>query len=204
MLDKCGYSARLNWQDSGNELSKEHDMHDWNIVVTIHQGHFQQAIRFLESFGDTGKTDYFNVLVMKVDDSEQFLEDVSNEIQAAATPGNIISRIMPASVTFDFQVPAEFESQLQQTVEPWLRQLAGGRFYVRMHRRGFKGRLSSQDEERFLDHYLMDRLAVQDAMGSIDFEDPDYIIDIETVGQRAGVSLWSREQRKRYALLKLD
>jgi len=179
-------------------------MQDWNIVVTIHQGHFQQAINFLESFGPTGKTDYFNVLVMKVNDIGQFLEDVSNEIQMAAALDDMISRIMPASVTFDFQVPAEFEAQLKQTVEPWLMQLAGGSFHVRMHRRGFKGRLSSQDEERLLDHYLTDRLDEQDAKCNIDFDDPDYIIDIETVGQRSGVSLWSREQRKRYALLKLD
>jgi tRNA(Ser,Leu) C12 N-acetylase TAN1 len=41
-------------------------------------------------------------------------------------------------------------------------------------------------------------------MSRIDFDDPDYIIDIETVGQRAGMSLWSREHRLRYALLKLD
>ena len=179
-------------------------MHDWNIVVTIHQGHFQQAIRFLENFGYTGKTDYFNVLVMKVDNVGKFLEDISNDTQAAAVLGDIISRIMPASETFNFQTPAEFEAQLKQTVEPWLLQLAGGSFHVRMHRRGFKGRLSSQDEERFLDDYLKDRLAVQDTMSRIDFEDPDYILDIETVGQRAGVSLWSREQRMRYALLKLD
>jgi len=179
-------------------------MLDWNIVVTIHKGHFQQAIRFLESFGHTGKTDYFNVLVMKVDDIEQFLEDVSSEIQAAALPAETISRIMPASETFNFQTPTEFEAQLKQMVEPWLLHLAGSSFHVRMHRRGFKGRLSSQDEERFLDHYLTDRLAMQDATSRVDFDDPDYIIDIETVGQRAGMSLWSREQRIRYALLKLD
>jgi tRNA(Ser,Leu) C12 N-acetylase TAN1 len=141
---------------------------------------------------------------MKVDDIGKFLEDISNDIQAATALGDTFSRIMPASETFNFQSSTEFEAQLKQTVEPWLPQLAGSSFHVRMHRRGFKGRLSSQDEECFLDHYLTDRLAVQDAMSRIDFDDPDYIIDIETVSQRAGVSLWSREQRMRYALLKLD
>ena len=38
-------------------------MHDWNVVATIHEGHFHQAIQFLETFGQLSKTDYFNVLV---------------------------------------------------------------------------------------------------------------------------------------------
>ncbi len=181
-----------------------HDMHDWNIVVTIHAGHFKQAIQFLQSFGITGRTDYFNVLVMKVDDLSQFLEDINNEILAAGMLNDIFSRIMPASVTFDFQSATEFEAQLKQAVEPWLAQLAGCSFHVRMHRRGFKGRLSSQEEERLLDHFIMSRLDEQGGIGNIDFDDPDYIIDIETVSQRAGVSLWSRTQRMHYALLKLD
>lgn len=179
-------------------------MHDWNVVVTIHQGHFQQAIHFLERYGDIAKTDYYNVLVMRVDDIGQFLDDVSDAVMAAPLLDDVISRIMPASLTFNFQVAAEFEAQLKQAVDPWLAQLADSSFHVRMHRRGFKGRLSSQDEERLLDHYLMYRLEQQGAMISIDFKDPDYIIDIETIGQRAGLSLWSRAQRLRYLLLKLD
>jgi tRNA(Ser,Leu) C12 N-acetylase TAN1 len=40
--------------------------------------------------------------------------------------------------------------------------------------------------------------------GRIDFEDPDVIIVVETVGQIAGLSLWTREQRRKYSLLRLD
>ena len=35
-------------------------------------------------------------------------------------------------------------------------------------------------------------------------EDPDVILDVEIVAQQAGLSLWSRDQRKRYPFLKLD
>ena len=73
-----------------------------------------------------------------------------------------------------------------------------------MHRRGFKGRLSSHQEESYLDHLLMTKLDAQGNPGRVDFDDPDYIIDIETVGQHAGVTLWNREQRLSYPFLRLD
>ncbi|HLF13048.1 MAG TPA: hypothetical protein VJA26_17745, partial [Gammaproteobacteria bacterium] len=76
--------------------------------------------------------------------------------------------------------------------------------HVRMHRRGFKGKLSSQHEEQFLDHFLLERLNVAGASGAIDFDDPDVIIAMETLGQQAGLSRWTREQLHAYELLKLD
>ena len=82
--------------------------------------------------------------------------------------------------------------------------LRGSSFHVRMHRRGFKGRLSSQREEQFLDHYILTRLEQEQCSGRITFDDPDAIITVETVGQRAGIALWSREERERYLFLNLD
>jgi hypothetical protein len=73
-----------------------------------------------------------------------------------------------------------------------------------MHRRGFKGRLSSQAEELFLAHFLIDSLQQQGSAAELRFENPDFILALETLGQRAGMSLWSREQIARYTLLSLD
>lgn len=179
-------------------------MRDWNVVVTIHEGHFNQAVPLLEQFGPISRTNYFNVLVMKVADVGQLLQDVERGLQASPVLGQVISRLLPASVTFNYQTPAEFELKATQAVEPWVPQLASSHFHVRMHRRGFKERLSSQNEERFLDHFLMGKLEAEGVPGSIDFEDPDFIIDIETVDQRAGVALWTRDQRRHFPFLKLD
>ena len=179
-------------------------VHDWNVIITIHEGQFREAIRFLGPYGRLGRTDYFNVLVMKVGDTGRLLDDLAMEFKAAPFLAHVLSRIMPATHNFDFQQPAEFELRAREAVAPWVPQLADSRFHVRMHRRGFKERLSSQQEEQFLDRFLMEKLAEQDAAASIDFDDPDYIIDIETVGQRAGIALWTREQRLRYPFLKLD
>jgi tRNA(Ser,Leu) C12 N-acetylase TAN1 len=40
--------------------------------------------------------------------------------------------------------------------------------------------------------------------GRINFADPDHVIDIETVGNRAGLSIWSRDDLRRYPFLNVD
>jgi tRNA(Ser,Leu) C12 N-acetylase TAN1 len=179
-------------------------MHDWNVVVTVQAEGFAAAWPLLAPMGEVDKSDYFNVLLMRVPETTLLLQTLTEHM--AAEPGlqRVLSRVMPVSTTFDFQDPSGFEEQARQAVRPWLADLVGKRFHVRMHRRGFRGRLSSQQEERFLDHYLLEQLAAQGDTASIDFDDPDVIIALETVGQRAGLSCWSREDRRRFPLLKLD
>lgn len=179
-------------------------MHDWNVVITAQQDQFAAAWQALEPLGDVSKSDYFNVLLMRVYDTRMFMDELVDRIDKEPRISEALARVMPVTVSFDFQDPEQFEQRARQAVEPWVAGLAGKRFHVRMHRRGFKGRLSSQVEERFLDHYLMEQLAAQGAEARIDFDDPDVIIALETVGQRAGLSLWSREDLLRYAVLKLD
>ncbi len=179
-------------------------MRDWNVVATAQANHYNQAREVLEGFGRVWRTEYFNVLTLKVEDIPSFMTSLNTLIMDDATLMDALARIIPVSTAFDFQTPEEFESQAKEAVSAWLPQLAGKRFHVRMHRRGFKKRLSSQAEERFLDDYILERLAARGEGASIGFEDPDIIIALETVSQRAGLSLWSREQLQRYSFLKLD
>jgi tRNA(Ser,Leu) C12 N-acetylase TAN1 len=66
-----------------------------------------------------------------------------------------------------------------------------------------KGVMMSPEEERFLDEAVLAALEKAGAPGKVRFEDPDFAIDIETVGQRAGMSLWSREDLQKYEFLKV-
>jgi hypothetical protein len=72
---------------------------------------------------------------------------------------------------------------------------------VRLRRRGLKGIISTPEEERFLDDLLLEALAAAGAPGHISFEDPEYVLLIETVGSGGGVALWTREDLKRYPFL---
>jgi tRNA(Ser,Leu) C12 N-acetylase TAN1 len=65
-------------------------------------------------------------------------------------------------------------------------------------------KLSGQAEERYLDVGILERLRELGRPGRVDFQDPDYVIDVETVGERAGMSLWSRHDLKRFPFLRVD
>ena len=179
-------------------------MQDWNVVVTLRDGEFTETCRILEALGEVARTDYFNVLTIKVDDVAAFPDAMQTLAEANPIIEDLVARAVPCTHVFTFQSPDELEAGAKQVVAQWLPDLAGKSFHVRMHRRGFKGRISSQHEEQFLDGYLITSLEERGAPGRITFDDPDVIIDLETIGQRAGLSLWRRAQRLRYPLLKLD
>jgi tRNA(Ser,Leu) C12 N-acetylase TAN1 len=73
-----------------------------------------------------------------------------------------------------------------------------------MHRRGHRGELGSLSEERFLDGVILEKTAELGRAATMGFADPDFVIDIETVDDRSGLSLWSREERVRFPFLGID
>lgn len=176
----------------------------WNAVATIYPGCYAEARRLLGGYGEVARTGYFNVLLVSVASVPVFLDRLEADTREDATLLNTVSRLVPSEAGFRFQSPEEFEDRARRAVDPLIPRLEGRSFHVRMHRRGFKGRLSSQAEEQFLDHYILERLEQAGAPGRITFDDPDEIITLETVGQEAGISCWSREQRQRYLFLNLD
>ncbi len=179
-------------------------MRDWNVVVSVYDGQFVRACQILAQFGRVERTEYYNVLVMKVADRVAFLDALADLAATVPKVLGVISRAVPAAEAFTFQEAGEFEAKAREIVLAWLSRLADKSFHVRLHRRGFHGRLSSQEEERFLDQILLDALERAGTPGRISFDDPDAILDVETVSNRAGLSLWTREQLSRYPFLKLD
>jgi len=180
-------------------------MQDWNVVVTVFdETGYRLARRLLSAFGRIDSTDYFNVLVMRVEDIEIFTRAIGELFEK--TPGylNSISRVVPAHATIDYQSPEEFVEEAKRAILEWSDVLAGKSFHIRLHRRGFKGEIISPEMERSLDGALLERLEQMNRPGSIDFENPDMVVDIEMVGNRAGLSAWSRDELARYAFLHID
>lgn len=179
-------------------------MRDWNAVITVHEGGFAPACRLLEPFGPVRKTEFFNILVLRAVDPFRVLAELQDQLVGNPAIAAWVSRFMPAQRQFAFQSVADFESRSREAVLEWLPRLANARFHLRMHRRGFKGQLSSGEEERFLDEFLLQRLAEAGTPGKVAFDDPDVIIALETIGTRAGLSLFGRDELKRFSLLHLD
>jgi len=174
------------------------------VVATTHEHGFDRARQLLAQFGQVFGTGYFNVLLLLPDDPDSFLDRFAAMARNVPQVMETLARVMPADEGFRFDTPEEFEARAREIVLGWASRLHGKAFHVRMHRRGFKGRLPSQHEERFLDEVLLQQLEVEGAPGRITFDDPDAVIDVETVDDRAGLSFWTRDDLERYPFLKVD
>lgn len=173
-------------------------MRDWNVLVTVNAGGWKAALRLLRSLGRVAETQFYNVLLVHVDDPRAFL-DALQEL-AVRDPGAVacLARVAPVETIFTFSSAEEFEARARAATASYAPALAGKSFHVRIHRRGFKGRLSGQAEERALAEALLQAASGSGAPARICFEDPHLIVTIETVGPQAGVALLSREDLARH------
>jgi tRNA(Ser,Leu) C12 N-acetylase TAN1 len=176
----------------------------WNVVVTLSEPTFRQARKLLARWGDLRRTEFHYVLVMTVSDPAAFLAEFGAAVQEAPGILNDVSHVIPFERTFTFDDTVEFEQKARDIVLGWTSRLSGRSFHVRLHRRGLKEMISTPAEERLLDDALLEALAATGAPGGIAFDDPDCVVLIETVGQRAGVALWTREDMTRYPFLGVD
>jgi tRNA(Ser,Leu) C12 N-acetylase TAN1 len=179
-------------------------MSDWNVVVSLQERGFKRAFKDLQGFGSVSKTEFFNVLTMKVGDIDRFQESLLAWVAEHPHLLNAVARLVPVTDTFTFQSAAEFEAQAKEIVVKWVPQLAGKAFHVRMHRRGFKDRISSLEAEHLLDGALLAALEAVETPGRITFDSPDAIVIVETLGQWAGIGCWKRVDMQRYPWLRLN
>lgn len=179
-------------------------MKDWNVVISVYQGGFRRAVRALRVLGSIDRSPYHNVLVMAVENPLAVLEAIERETDRIPALYDAISRVAPALRSFAFHSAEEFKERAKSVALEWLPRLAGRSFHIRLNRRGFKYDLHTPDTERLLDDALLDALRQAGTPGSISFSDPDMVIAIDTIDDRAGMSLWSREELIRHKLVRPD
>lgn len=75
---------------------------------------------------------------------------------------------------------------------------------MRLHRRGPKYDLGSQQTEHLLNDIILDATTKLGDPGKLSFTDPDAVIAIDTVDERAGAALWTRDDLARHRLLRPD
>jgi hypothetical protein len=173
-------------------------MWNFNLLVTLAvDGRFYTLLRELSLHGDFHKNEYYGTILGQVPDPLAFLDLIrsrrADDPQAFAGLG----RIIPFEHCFLF-TPATFLPQLQAALTPYVVRLFGQHFYVRLERRGLKGRLISPEIERALDAFLLNLIHAGGGTAQIDFAEPDTIIAIETFGERGGIALLTRSLRELY------
>ena len=86
----------------------------------------------------------------------------------------------------------------------WLPSLTGLSFHVRLHRRGPKLDLRTPGAERLFNDAIIDATTNAGAPARVSFTDPDAVIVIDTIDDRAGLAMWTREDLARHRLLRPD
>jgi tRNA(Ser,Leu) C12 N-acetylase TAN1 len=179
-------------------------MIDWNVVVTTQPQGFRTVVRRLGRLGGIETTAYWNVLVMRVPEVRSFPEQLQALTAEDPALAQALSRVVPVMEKFRFQSREGFDRQLRDRSLALVPTLRDKSFHVRMHRRGFKGVLSSQAEERTVAELILAGLSAENAAARVAFADPDFVVALETVDDQAGISLWSRDELRRYRWLRLD
>lgn len=177
---------------------------DWNVVVSVMPRQFRMAREVLQDLGRVSRTPFYNVLALKVADVPALLATLAEWRSLNPQVLSCVSRIAPATETFDFATKEEFEEKARKAVLIFAPQLSHKSFHVRIRRRGHKGLILSHDEERLLDDALLDALQAAGTPGRIAFEDPDAVVAIDIVGNWTGLALWTRQDLERLPFLKCD
>jgi tRNA(Ser,Leu) C12 N-acetylase TAN1 len=177
---------------------------DWNVIVTIYREGLQRALRALQDIGPTDSSPYHNVLVMKVDEPLKVLDTVERLTDARPALYDAIARVAPAMRSFQFQSTDAFEAAVNSTVLEWLPMLAGRSFHVRLHRRGPNLDLRTPDAERLFDDAIIAATARAGTPACISFTEPDVVVVIDTIENRAGIAIWTKDDLARHRLLRPD
>jgi tRNA(Ser,Leu) C12 N-acetylase TAN1 len=173
------------------------------VVTTASGGRYRHLLHELSPLGEFRRTDFLGVILGQVAQVPVFLEQVRAERERRLIAFADLGRAVPVECVFPFHVE-EFLDKAQAAIRPYLERLAGRRFYVRLERRGLKGQIVSPEAERALDGFVKAELEQAGKGAEVDFASPDAVIVVETVGDRCGVGLLTRELLERYDFVRVD
>jgi tRNA(Ser,Leu) C12 N-acetylase TAN1 len=174
----------------------------WNVVATCHEGRRDALLASLRRLAGFRPGGYRNVVVARVDDPITFLDRVRDALGEDRVLAGALGKLVPIDVRCRIG-PEEAVDQLTEAAEPLLDRLAGGSFFVRVERRGLKGRLDTSAVERAVGDGVWRALAARGGTPRVDFADADAVLVIETLGDQAGLAVLDRRLRREYPFVRI-
>ena len=176
----------------------------WNVIATAKPDHEAEAHAALARLGEVHESPFPNVVLVTVDDVGAFADALMKVIADDPAVGRSVARLLPAQHTFHFESLADLEAITRQLIDDWADELDGVTFHVRCHRRGRVNDLDTAEEEDFLGDAILRLLDDRGTPGRVSFDDPDVVIDIETLNDEAAISMWTRDDLSSYPFLRID
>ena len=175
----------------------------WNVMATSLGGHRDALLRRLNEFGDFEPSDHPNVVLGRVDDTEDLMERLRENMVADPSLPSSLGRIVPTEimVPFDAHDPVGSTRTAVQVVS---RRIGGNSFHVRVDARGWGRQLHAHDLELKLGEIAWDEISRRGYEPQVRFDDPEYVLMIEIVGAAAGISLVGRNHRLRFPFMKVS
>jgi len=177
-------------------------MPPWNVLATSLEGRRDALLIALRRLGRFRSGGYRNVVVGQVDDVPALLSRVREAMAADPLLPTALAKLVPIETTLRFEV-ADAAERIAAAAEPFLERLAGGSFFVRLERRGLKGRVHSPTVEREVGDRVWRALETRGHQPRVDFRDPDAVLVIETLGDEAGLAVLSRALRRDFPFVKV-
>ncbi|HEX9190795.1 MAG TPA: THUMP domain-containing protein, partial [Candidatus Deferrimicrobiaceae bacterium] len=160
------------------------------------------AIDRLKYFGRFYRTGFYDVIIGNVPDRGGFFETLGVAKERGDPIWRYIARMVPVDRTFSFTVPL-FRERLGEVVDGMAPSVPEGTFYVRIERRGHKGRIPTQEVEREMGERIMAAHAEAGCSSRVDFKEYRSVIAVETFRDEGGVGLILRETLERFPFLRV-
>ena len=176
----------------------------WNVIATAKPAHEAELRATLAKFGEVRESPFPNVVLLKVDDVNGFADALVRVIADEPSAAHSVARMLPAQHTFHFDSMADLEVITRRVIDDWADELDGVTFHVRCHRRGRVNDIDTAEEEDFLGDAILRLLDDRGTPGRVSFDDPDVVIDIETLNDEAAMSMWTRDDMRSYPFLRID
>jgi tRNA(Ser,Leu) C12 N-acetylase TAN1 len=174
----------------------------WNVLATSLEGRRDGLLLGLRRFGRFRPGGYRNVVVGLVEDHGRFLAEVRDALAADPLLPTALAKVVPIETTLRFD-PVDPVPALSTAAEPFLDRLAGGSFFVRLERRGLKGRLHSPTVEREIADRVWKALEARGHVPRVEFRDPDAVLVVESLGDQAGLCVLGRALRREFPFVRI-
>src|SRR5947207_1120453 len=140
---------------------------------------------------------YRNAVLGAVERVDEFRARVHEALAADPLLPTALAKVVPSEATVRIEAPTAVET-LAAAAAPFIDRLAGGPFFVRLERRGLKGRLHTPTVERALGDHVWRALEARGHTPRVEFKDPDAVLVLETIGDEAGIAVITRALRAQH------